>query len=512
MEKRTKEKHNIFIYSWAIDKHAEEHTHIRAYGLNSKNESVCISMADFTPYVYVELPTHMKWTQSFVQILGNSLDERMGKRYSAVKKCLQFKKKLYYANVNIKKDEEPVYKQYPYLLMSFYTIKSVRMLQAICKKPMQISGIGKVYLHVHEWNASPILQLTCVRNIPTAGWVSFIGKKSKEVETTCNYEYDVKYKNLFPVENDKIPNPMVLSYDIEAYSSNPIKFPDANKPKDKVFQISCILSREGSDDYESFLLTLGEPDEEVFDEEIEMWCYSNESSLLEGFAEFIIEKNPEIITGYNIFGFDIPYMIARAKNNFIISSFDKQGMLKDSHAEEKTIKWTSQAYKDQEFVFLDAEGRLYVDLLPIVRRDYKFDTYTLKSVSAHFIGETKDPLTARDIFRCYELGLKGGDKGNKAMGVVGKYCVKDSILVAKLFKILQVWVGLCEMAKTCGVPIFSLYTQGQQIKVFSQIYKECMYSGFVVEKLDLVPGENEKYQGATVFPPKPGLYDKVDSF
>ena len=54
---------------------------------------------------------------------------------------------------------------------------------------------------------------------------------------------------------------------------------------------------------------------------------------------------------------------------------------------------------------------------------------------------------------------------------------------------MQVWVGLCEMAKTCRVPIFSLYTQGQQIKVFSQIYKECMYSGFVVEKLDLVPGE-----------------------
>ena len=39
-----------------------------------------------------------------------------------------------------------------------------------------------------------------------------------------------------------------------------------------------------------------------------------------------------------------------------------------------------------------------------------------------------------------------------------------------------------------------------------------MYSNFVVEKIDLVLGDDEKYQGATVFPPKPGLYDKVVPF
>ena len=131
-----------------------------------------------------------------------------------------------------------------------------------------------------------------------------------------------------------------------------------------------------------------------------MWLYNNEADLIQGFTDFIIEKNPQIITGYNIFGFDIPYMLDRAKHNFIISDFDKQGMMKDLHAKEKLIKWTSQAYKDQEFTYIDAEGRLYVDLLPIVKRDFKFDTYSLKNVSKEFIGETKDPLTAKDIFRC----------------------------------------------------------------------------------------------------------------
>ena len=55
--------------------------------------------------------------------------------------------------------------------------------------------------------------------------------------------------------------------------------------------------------------------------------------------------------------------------------------------------------------------------------------------------------------------MKGGKKGSKALGVVGKYCVQDSVLVVKLFNTIQSWVGLCEMARTCNVPIFYLYTQ-----------------------------------------------------
>ena len=48
--------------------------------------------------------------------------------------------------------------------------------------------------------------------------------------------------------------------------------------------------------------------------------------------------------------------------------------------------------KTQNFKFLDAEGILHVDLLPLVKRDYKFDNYKLKTVSEFFIGKTKDPL------------------------------------------------------------------------------------------------------------------------
>ena len=38
---------------------------------------------------------------------------------------------------------------------------------------------------------------------------------------------------------------------------------------------------------------------------------------------------------------------------------------------------------------MQTPGRLFIDLLPIVRRDYKFDNYTLKLVSTFFLDEFK---------------------------------------------------------------------------------------------------------------------------
>ena len=295
--------------------------------------------------------------------------------------------------------------------------------------------------------------------------------------------------------------------------------PKAEKPGDKVFQISCVLFRHGDDEknMEKCLLTLGEPDPKTVGEDTEIYMYETEHDLLIGYTEFIQEKNPNIIVGYNILNFDIPYMIDRAKMNYCIFDFDQQGFNRYGHAKEKTIKWSSSAYGNQTFQFLDAEGRLYVDLLPLVKRDYKMDNYKLKTISTFFLGSTKDPLSVKGIFKCYRIGIKNKDgvysrQAQKAMGIVGKYCVQDSALVIRLFNKLQTWIGLCEMAKTCNVPIFYLYTQGQQIKVYSQLYKYCMYKNFVVEKDGYVPKDNEHYVGATVFEPKAGVYDRVIPF
>lgn len=428
-----------------------------------------------------------------------------------------YKKRLYYANI----DKKGQRKQYPYLMCSFATKDDVKKLSYKIRRPLRVLGVGIVKIKMHEQDASPILQFTSLRNIPTAGWVEFVGKpvpKNSKI-TVCDQEYKVQWKNTKPVESSKVVKPLILNFDIEVNSTNPSAMPKAENPGDKVFQISCVLSKDGQkpEEYEEYLLTLGEPDPDIVGENVEIYMYNNEHDLLIGFTEFIKEKKPNIISGYNILGFDIPYMIERAKHNLCLYDFDQQGFLK-GHAKERSIRWSSSAYKNQTFQYLDAEGRLYVDILPLVKRDYKLSNYKLKTVATQFIGQTKDDLSAKGIFKCYRIGIKKlrdgtySKRAQKAMGVVGKYCVKDSVLVARLFEKLQTWIGLCEMGKTCNVPIFYLYTQGQQIKVYSQVYKYCLYNGYVVEKDAYIPGDNEHYQGATVFDPIPGVYDRVVPF
>ena len=50
-----------------------------------------------------------------------------------------------------------------------------------------------------------------------------------------------------------------MGFDIEVNSDNPTKMPTATHEPDKVFQISCVLSRYGDspEEYKKYLLTLG---------------------------------------------------------------------------------------------------------------------------------------------------------------------------------------------------------------------------------------------------------------
>lgn len=512
------EKYQFFPYSWYIDEDEKEITSIRIYGLDEKNSNICVRIDNFTPFVYIELPDNIKWDSGKAQLVGNKIDEIM-EYQKPIKKALMMKKKLYGAHF----DEKGNRKLFPYLFCSFSARQDIKkIVREISYRPLHVVGIGSIRLKIHESDADEILQLTCCRQISTASWIEFHGKRQEESDklTLCDHEFKVKWKHLFPIDKDEVPRPKIMGFDIEVNSTNPSAMPNVKKSGDKVFQISCVIARDGDseEDYEKYLLTLGQPDQDVVGDDILIYMYDTEAALLTGFTNFIREENPNLIVGYNILGFDIPYMIERAKINMCISNFDQQGFHKFAHARERTIKWSSSAYKNQEFEFLDAEGRVYVDLLPLVRRDFKFSNYKLKTVSEHFIGKTKDPLSVKGIFKCYRIGTKKNKNGEysrsaqRAMGIVGKYCIQDSVLVVLLMEKLQTWVGLTEMAKTCCVPIFTLYTQGQQIKVFSQLYKYCMYKNIVVEKDAYQVSDDERYVGAHVFPPIPGRYKKVVPF
>lgn len=513
-------QNKFYVYDWYKDDKQTEITSLRLYGLNDRNQNVCVHVDDFLPYIYIELPEIVDWEHSSKHILiVNKIKEIVGVDKQPLMTKLVWRKKLYGAFL----DSKGKYKLFPYLLCSFSSKNDYRNLIYKCKSPIYIGGLGNVMLKLHETDANEVLQLTCERDIHTAGWIKFYGKKRKQSETLtlCDYEYDVKYENLHPIDEDlPPPNPKIMGFDIEVNSSIPSAMPQSDRIEDVVFQISCVFSRYGdtSDKYVKYLLTLGEADQIVTGEDVIIQEYTEEYYLLLGFTELIRKECPNLVVGYNILCFDIPYMIDRTNLGGFFPEYALQGFHKYNCGKIETIKWSSSAYKNQEFKFLGLEGIVFIDLLPLVKRDFKFNNYKLKTISEHFIGETKDPLSVKGIFKCYRIGTKTNENGEyteksrKAMGIVGKYCVQDTALCILLMDKLQTWIGLTEMAKTCRVGIFTLYTQGQQIKVYSQLYYYCSKNKIVVEKDGYISDTNERYVGAHVFPPVPGMYENVVPF
>jgi len=509
----------MFIYYSCVDEKEIEVTSIRMYGLGENNENICIRITNFTPYVYIELPSDVSWNEGNVKSICNKINKIMGNT-KPLKQALVYRHKLYGAHLT----EDNKRRLFPYLFCSFSSKNDISFLTMRLKKDIgTIVGIGsQIKLKIHEQDASPILQMICAKNINSVGWINFSGipVNSEDKMTVCDEEYYVKWNDISKFETDHIGNPLVMGFDIEVNSSNPAAMPDAKKANDKIFQISCIFTRDndGDDVAEKYLLTLGETDENLLEEATKLLMFRTEAELLIGFTKLILLKNPNVIVGYNILGFDIPYMIKRQETCGLGREFTTMGFSR-APAIQRKIKWSSSAYGTQEFEYLDAEGRIFVDLLPLIKRDYKLDNYKLKTVSEYFLkDDTKADLSVSGIFKCYRVGTKKEADGTyskmakKAIALCGKYCVQDSVLVVKLMKKIQTWVGLCEMAKTVNCSIFSLYTQGQQIKVFSQVYKYAKDNNIVVEKDGYQTKEDERYVGAHVFPPVPGIYDRVLPF
>ena len=83
-------KDELFSYYWFLDEREQDVTSIRVYGLNNKNENVCIRVDDFQPYIYFELPEKIEWTASKAQLLGDKIDYIM-KENKPLKKRLDMK-------------------------------------------------------------------------------------------------------------------------------------------------------------------------------------------------------------------------------------------------------------------------------------------------------------------------------------------------------------------------------------------------------------------------------------
>ena len=124
--------------------------------------------------------------------------------------------------------------------------------------------------------------------------------------------------------------------------------------------------------------------------------YQTEKEVLLAWQDLIQRENPDIIIGYNIFGFDYMFMFKRAEENGCIEEFLKLSRNSDEicatkdrdtgkyKLEESTIQIASGQH---DLKFIKINGRLQVDLYNFFRREENLSSYKLDYVAGHFIGD-----------------------------------------------------------------------------------------------------------------------------
>lgn len=137
-------------------------------------------------------------------------------------------------------------------------------------------------------------------------------------------------------------------------------------------------------------------------------------------------------------------------------------------------------------------------MLQVILREHKLRSYSLNSVSDHFLGEQKE-----DVHHSVISELQAGDEFTRRRLAV--YCLKDAYLPLRLMEKLMCLINLAEMARVTGVPISFLFTRGQQIKVASQLYRKARTHDLLIP-VEKKQGDGGKYEGAVVLDPVVGFY------
>ncbi|AJU60531.1 Pol3p [Saccharomyces cerevisiae YJM248] len=467
-------------------------TVVRFFGVTSEGHSVLCNVTGFKNYLYVPAPNSsdandQEQINKFVHYLNETFDHAIDSIEVVSKQS------IWGYSGDTKLPFWKIYVTYPHMVNKLRT------------------AFERGHLSFNSWfsngtttydNIAYTLRLMVDCGIVGMSWITLPKGKYSMIEpnnrvSSCQLEVSINYRNLIahPAEGDwSHTAPLrIMSFDIECAGRIGV-FPEPEY--DPVIQIANVVSIAGAKKpfiRNVFTLNTCSPITGSM-----IFSHATEEEMLSNWRNFIIKVDPDVIIGYNTTNFDIPYLLNRAKA-LKVNDFPYFGRLKTVKQEIKESVFSSKAYGTRETKNVNIDGRLQLDLLQFIQREYKLRSYTLNAVSAHFLGEQKE-----DVHYSIISDLQNGDSETRRRLAV--YCLKDAYLPLRLMEKLMALVNYTEMARVTGVPFSYLLARGQQIKVVSQLFRKCLEIDTVIPNMQS-QASDDQYEGATVIEPIRGYYD-----
>ena len=153
---------------------------------------------------------------------------------------------------------------------------------------------------------------------------------------------------------------------------------------DKVIQIGTVLYRYGKESttMQRHIVTLGGCDNIPG---VEVVSCETVSELYSEWVKFMAKVQPNIITGYNIFGFDFKFLWECAEEYGCVNKLVGMGPMKHMDTKLGSKELFSAAMGHNFLYYFEMPGMVTIDLLKVIQREHNLSSYKLDDVSNEFI-------------------------------------------------------------------------------------------------------------------------------
>ncbi|MBS3085175.1 ribonuclease H-like domain-containing protein [Candidatus Pacearchaeota archaeon] len=323
------------------------------------------------------------------------------------------------------------------------------------------------------------------RNILPLTWYEIEGEMLNNsyefggIDSALDVDFCIKLKTAKKTEPEPIINPKILAYDIET--------DEFQLGKGQILMISLVSNNLKK------VITWKKSEktsEQNFVEYVE-----DEAELIEKFTEYVKKESPDFLTGYFSDGFDLPYLKARAEKHKIKLALGLDG--------------SQPIFHKGNILTGKISGVVHVDLLRFVQTAYsqymQSETLSLNDIAFEFLGERKKDFVFKSISKLTNQDWKD----------YFEYNLQDSMLTYNLF--LKFWPDFIAFSRVMQEPLFEVSRNGMSKNVESYIIHNLPKFNEIPEKRPTHEEISkrrlrEKYEGAFVFQPIPGLYENLALF
>jgi len=362
---------------------------IHTFGRTLDGKSVYMRIINYTPHFYIKLPLNWSLSEAnnnvkkIYSYLSSDLNKKVWNKFRACLIDIDVVERM-------EADGFTNGKKFLFGRLIFNNMVAMKKFKFMFEEStIYIPGITKsaIQFKTYEANLPPMLRCFHIKKISGCSWISIskYTKLEKEYgDSYCNIELRVDWRDILPIEKDTNAPLRILSFDIECYSSDRDKFPQAKNKADCIFQIgSTYTYLNESIPYRQHIVCLRETDP-VEGSIVE--SYETEADMVKGWIKEVISQDCDIITGWNIFGFDEGYIYDRCIEHLgLESEILRISKLKNHKCNFRDFKLESAAFGQNKIRMFDTPGRIHIDLMKDVQKNFKLNSYKLDMVSSNFI-------------------------------------------------------------------------------------------------------------------------------